>query len=132
MKKIYNIFRISKNIYTEHKDFLETIISVSKEEALKQISNKYDYKDENISVEEVEIDLKECNMKKNNCLYCIDGKERDLPFDTANSSFEFSLDEENYFSVVYSWDEYNDYAVYKPKFCPECGRNLQDKDDNNE
>ena len=59
MKKIYNAFRISKNIYTEHKDFLETIISVSKEEALKQISNKYDYKDENISVEEVEIDLKE-------------------------------------------------------------------------
>ena len=59
MKKIYNTFRISKNIYTEHKDFLETIISVSKEEALKQISNKYDYKDENISVEEVEIDLKE-------------------------------------------------------------------------
>ena len=59
MKKIYNTFRISKNIYTEHKDFLETIISVSKEEALKQISNKYYYKDENISVEEVEIDLKE-------------------------------------------------------------------------
>ena len=68
-------------------------------------------------------------MIKNNCLYCIDGKEIALPFDTANSSFEFSLDDENNLSIVYSWDEYSDYAIYKPKFCPECGRNLQDEED---
>ena len=70
-------------------------------------------------------------MKKNNCLYCIDGKERPLPFDTANSGFEFSLDDENNLSVIYSRDEYSDYATYRPKFCPECGRDLQDEEDDN-
>ena len=63
-------------------------------------------------------------MKK--CVYCEEGKEKLLPIDYSNTDFGLLMDDENCVMLSYQDCE---YAAYRPKFCPECGRKLSDKDD---
>ena len=55
-------------------------------------------------------------------------KEKLLKYDYANSDFEVSLDQENVLSIAYGDNEsgYMDYVQIHIKYCPECGRKLND------
>ena len=46
--------------------------------------------------------------------------------DYSNTDFGLLMDDENCVMLSYQDCE---YAAYRPKFCPECGRKLSDKDD---
>ena len=62
------------------------------------------------------------------CKLCKEGKEKLLKYDYANSDFEVSLDQENVLSIAYGDNEsgYMDYVQIHIKYCPECGRKLND------
>ena len=59
------------------------------------------------------------------CKLCKEGKEKLLKYDYANSDFEVSLDQENVLSIAYE-SGYMDYVQIHIKYCPECGRKLND------
>ena len=65
-------------------------------------------------------------MEKEKCVYCEEGKEKLLPIDYSNTDFGLLMDDENCVMLSYQDCE---YAAYRPKFCPECGRKLSDIDD---